>query len=206
MNAVAANSAIQTIRFQEEFRQARNRALLQQVFTRLRRQPNGLLCFDAVRTQLGFRGLADQGLQEIDVDKVVGSVGRHLDFSSNFQPRRDSSRDRWLQIRRAHEEMRGLPPIEVYQIDDVYFVSDGHHRMSVARAMNLLSIAAIVTKVETQRPFAGYEASGHKRSVLARAAWKKLPAGRAWLARQLIRWGRHLQRLGDPCSGISAAA
>lgn len=196
----------QSLRAHEEFRHARNRALAQKFFATLQRQPGGLLCFEAVRAQLGFRGMANSGLQEIDIDKVVGSVGRAHDFAANFQPLRETSKDRWLQIRLAHAEMRDLPPIEVFQIDDAYFVIDGHHRVSVARTMKLISIAAMVTKVETVRPFAEYAAHRDERGVRAWELPQIIPSARNWLAARLIHGGRFLQNLGDPCSCASFGA
>jgi hypothetical protein len=42
-----------------------------------------------------------------------------------------------------------LPPVELIQVGDVYFVRDGHHRISVARMMGQDSIDAEVTVWET---------------------------------------------------------
>ena len=43
-----------------------------------------------------------------------------------------------------------LPPIEVYRVATLHFVSDGHHRVSVARQLGLEKIDAIVTEVITE--------------------------------------------------------
>ncbi len=45
--------------------------------------------------------------------------------------------------------MTGLPPIEVYKVGDVYFVRDGNHRVSVARALGNKSIQAHVWELPT---------------------------------------------------------
>jgi nucleotide-binding universal stress UspA family protein len=47
-----------------------------------------------------------------------------------------------------------LPPIEVYQIGDAYFVLDGNHRVSVARQLEATHIQAYVTEVRTKVPLA----------------------------------------------------
>jgi hypothetical protein len=39
----------------------------------------------------------------------------------------------------------GLPPVELVQVGDVYFVRDEHHRISVARTLGQLDIEAEVT-------------------------------------------------------------
>jgi nucleotide-binding universal stress UspA family protein len=46
----------------------------------------------------------------------------------------------------------GTPPIEVYQIGDVYFVLDGNHRVSVARHLGAATIQAYVTRFHTDVP------------------------------------------------------
>jgi len=48
--------------------------------------------------------------------------------------------------------MSGLPPIEVYQIGDAYFVHDGHHRISVARQNKAKEVQAYVTEVQSRVP------------------------------------------------------
>ena len=54
---------------------------------------------------------------------------------------------RWARIEDALESLEGLPPIEVYKVGDVYFVADGNHRVSVARANGFKDIEAYVTEI-----------------------------------------------------------
>ena len=42
---------------------------------------------------------------------------------------------------------KGVPPIEVYKLGEVYFVADGNHRVSVARANGFKDIDAYVTEI-----------------------------------------------------------
>jgi hypothetical protein len=44
-------------------------------------------------------------------------------------------------------DLEGVPPIEVFQMGSVYFVSDGNHRVSVARASGFKEIEAYVTRI-----------------------------------------------------------
>ena len=44
-------------------------------------------------------------------------------------------------------DFEGVPPIEVFQMGSVYFVSDGNHRVSVARASGFKEIEAYVTRI-----------------------------------------------------------
>jgi hypothetical protein len=83
----------------------------------------------------------------IPLAKIVGSVGRYKDFTRDFLPRNAALGDRWIRIEQQMEKLEGLPPIEVYKIGDVYFVADGNHRVSVARANGFDEIEAYVTEL-----------------------------------------------------------
>ena len=59
-------------------------------------------------------------------------------------PARGRARSRWERVWLAEHQGAVLPPISVVQVDDVYAVRDGHHRVSVARARGAVSIDATV--------------------------------------------------------------
>ena len=137
----------------QDFRRARKRAALQRLVARLRGKSDELLAYEDVREQLRAAGRTiDHGLQEIPLDAIVGSVGRYKDFTRDFLPKRDSDEDRWARVKAAVIDMVGLPPIEVYQVGEVYFVIDGNHRVSVTRQLGSETITAYVTEVETRVP------------------------------------------------------
>lgn len=135
-----------------DFQRARREAALQQILARLRGKSDALLRYDEVRDHIRAGAAVERGLQEIPLDKIVGSVGRYQDFTRSFLPKKDSDQERWARIKMAITDMRGLPPIEVYQVGDVYFVKDGNHRVSVARQLGTKTISAYVTEVETRVP------------------------------------------------------
>lgn len=112
-----------------------------------------LLSFDEIRSKLKVRGQYYAGLQYIPLDKIVGSVGRYRDFTRAFVPANPALRERWRRIYEVANSQGGFPPIEVYQIGDAYFVRDGHHRVSVLRAMGATHVEAYVTVCETAVPF-----------------------------------------------------
>jgi hypothetical protein len=111
----------------------------------LRGQSNELLPFETIRSELRLKHSRDLGLQEIELDKIVGSVGRYDDFTREFLPLHDSDESRWRRVYDLTESFTGFPPIDVFQVGDVYFVRDGNHRVSVARANGLKVIEANVT-------------------------------------------------------------
>ncbi len=133
----------------EDFRRARLKASLQDVIARLTGSSTELLSYDEVRKSLRAVESPVKQLREIPVDAVVGSVGRYHDFTRDFLPRSDSDKARWSKVKELMLGQTGVPPIEVYQIGDAYFVKDGNHRVSVAKEMDLPFIEAYVTPVHS---------------------------------------------------------
>ena len=109
-----------------------------------------LLSFDQVQELLRDRQGIDRGTQLIPIANIVGSVGRYRDFDRAFLPLSGADAERWKRLDVALNELRNLPPIDVYKIGDVYFVRDGNHRVSVAIANGLTSIEANVTEIEAR--------------------------------------------------------
>jgi nucleotide-binding universal stress UspA family protein len=135
-----------------DFQRARSQAQLKELLARLSGAPAQLLSFDEVRQTLRLQGGIERGLQDIPLDAIVGSVGRYTDFTRDFLPRKEIDPQRWARVMVAANGLVGLPPIEVYQIGNAYFVIDGNHRVSVARKMNAQFIQAYVTEVHSRVP------------------------------------------------------
>ena len=133
-----------------DFRRARNQADLQEMLARLKGESTQLLSYDDVRKKLKLQSISERGLREIPLEHIVGSVGRYTDFTRDFLPRREIDANRWARVNIATSGLVGLPPIDVFQIGDVYFVEDGNHRVSVARTSGATHIQAYVTEVQTR--------------------------------------------------------
>jgi len=133
-----------------DFREARRKAAMQGVMARLSRQSTELLSYEEVRRKLRALESSRTRLRDIPIDAIVGSVGRYTDFTRNFLPLYDSDEGRWARVMSETTGLTGLPPIDVYQIGEVYFVLDGNHRVSVARQNDATSIQAYVTEVHTR--------------------------------------------------------
>ena len=123
---------------------------MQQLLTRFTGEQTELLSYDDVKQKLKVTNVRERGLQEIPVDKIIGSVGRYKDFTRSFLPKSDSGGHRWASVKAAVSDLTGLPPIEVYQLGDAYFVIDGNHRVSIARQLEAPTISAFVTEVKTR--------------------------------------------------------
>lgn len=135
-----------------DFREARRRASMEQIVARLRGESVDLLSYEDVRKKLRATVSPGVELKEIPLDAIVGSVGRYSDFTRSFLPRHDSNQERWARVQLAVNDPQGVPPIEVYEVGDVYFVRDGHHRVSVARQLGSTHMQAYVTRVKTRVP------------------------------------------------------
>lgn len=135
-----------------DFERARRRAMLKDVLGALSGASTQLLSYEDVRKRLRAVESASKELREIPLEAIVGSVGRYQDFTREFMPRQDAGKDRWVRVKRAMTGLQGVPPIEVYQIGDAYFVKDGNHRVSVARELGFDSIHGYVTPVRSRVP------------------------------------------------------
>jgi nucleotide-binding universal stress UspA family protein len=135
-----------------DFHEARRRASLEAIMARLKGKSIDLFAYEDVRHKLKATSSVERGLQDIPLDAIVGSVGRYTDFTRSFLPRRNSDEQRWARVKAQVADMGGLPPIEVYQIGETYFVQDGNHRVSVARELGAPAIQAYVTEVRTKVP------------------------------------------------------
>ncbi len=146
------DSSIAMAEAARHFQQARMQAFWQEVWALLRGKSIDLLGFEEVKHRLRLRDERYLGLKEIELDKIVGSVGRYKDFTRSFLPRTNAVRSRWQRLDAMARGPEGFPPIEVYKIGDVYFVIDGNHRVSVARALGAKTIEAYVTELPTPVP------------------------------------------------------
>ncbi len=136
----------------QNFRAARLRAEIERVKASLSGKSADLLSYEQVRQKIKAIETSQRELRDIPLDAIVGSVGRYKDFTRHFLPLVDKDEQRWATVFTITDGMEGLPPIEVFQVGEVYFVRDGNHRVSVARELNATHIEAYVTQVETNIP------------------------------------------------------
>ena len=115
-------------------------------------RPTDLLPFDEVKEKLRLKQLIDRGIMEVPLDRIVGSLGREKAFNRVFLPRDEALRERWQEVRELAEGQSGFPAVELYYVNDVYFVVDGHHRVSVARSLDAPAIEARVKEFITSVP------------------------------------------------------
>jgi hypothetical protein len=124
---------------------AHSRARWHRLWATLTGRPARLLSLAEVEVGCTVSARCSAGVQMVSIRQIKGSGGRRYDFDNNFNPLRPHNRQRWLRIARAWQRGAVLPPVALIQVGDVYFVRDGHHRISVARAMGRSQIEAKVT-------------------------------------------------------------
>jgi nucleotide-binding universal stress UspA family protein len=128
------------------FDHAKRQALMESVTALLRSRSDDLLSFDDVQKKLGLHISRERGLQQVPLDRIVGSQGKYREFTRSFWPKQEKLRERWKWIYVAAHSFHGLPPVELYQVGEIYFVKDGNHRISVARELGNRSVEAYVTE------------------------------------------------------------
>ena len=139
-------------RVHADFARARSRAFLSDIVGFLLGRPKRLLSYDQVKEKLHIGGPIHRGVRTVEIARIVGSVNRYVDFDHAFLPLNDRIASRWQNIDRAFYEDISLPPIVLYKVGEVYFVVDGHHRVSVARQQGQEFIEAEVRECHVKVP------------------------------------------------------
>jgi hypothetical protein len=204
---------------ENDFLRVRRRQVLARMVQRLRRAPddvNVILPLDEVLAALGRRGERRLGLQTIRLDSIVGTVDSTRDFDRKFRPTSGRVRERWERLALAQRRGEPIPPIDVYRVGDLYFVEDGHHRVSIALASGAKTIEAYVTEVQTELPpggirghrdllFKSYERIFRERVPLGGPAMAKITVTDPWSYAELgeaveawgFRWMQDQRRFAD---------
>jgi hypothetical protein len=201
---------------QGDFSRARRSRLLADIGRRLRREPDDvglILPFEEVVDALGVVGREDLGLKVVPLDAIVGTVDRAADFDRGFRPTSPRLRSRWERIAAAQRRGESLPPISLYKVGDLFFVRDGHHRVSVAKSLGREDIDAYVTEIQTRvrlgrdlrvgdLPLKGHERLFRERVPLGREERSRIQVSDPWdygvLAESVEAWGfRAMQDRGS---------
>ena len=221
---MARDTGLPSADAQYDFNRTRRRRALARLSARLRGEPgdvNHILPFEEVAQALGQIGQRRLGQQVITLDSIVGTVDRSREFDRRFRPTTQRVRPRWERIAVAQRRGEGMPPIDVYRIGDMHFVKDGHHRVSVARALGHKDINAYVTEILTQvganreirlsdLPLKSHERLFYERVPLPADARARIELSDEWryaaLAEAVEAWGfRAIQDRGEVMSRAEVA-
>lgn len=124
---------------------------------------NKAKCFCKVQDCDGAFNLVDRGVCDVPLQQIVGSVGKCLDFDSQFAPKSHVPLDRLISIKQAMREGKPMPPIKLYKIKAEYYVLDGNHRIAAAKKLGRFDITAkIVEVVPIDNTCSGFEENGNR--------------------------------------------
>jgi hypothetical protein len=134
------------------FEKARRKEAYRRFSRLVKRQGDSTLVpLDELQQRLRMFDQSYVGIRAIPVDAIVGSADRASDFDNRFLPKTSRTRERWKHLERSFPA-GDFPPIVVYQVDESYFVVDGHHRVAIAKAKGLATIDAEVTRLKARLP------------------------------------------------------
>ena len=218
------STGLPSVDAQHDFLRARRRAIIARLATRLRLEPGDvevILPYEEVIEALGLVSERSLGLQVVAISAIVGTVDRERDFDRHFRPTSGRVRSRWEQIAEAMRRGEALPPVDLIKIGEIYFVRDGHHRVSVACALGHSDIDAYVTEVATRvgidhpitiadLPLKSHERLFYERVPLAAEARSEIRVSDPWdyavLAESVEAWGfRAIQKHGEALDREHAA-
>jgi hypothetical protein len=134
------------------YRTNHTRGLMYKVWSALTGRSRRLLDLAAVQAACDVHNRHAAGTRTVPIHEIRGSEGRSEDFDADFRPLRPHSKERWMRIAIAQQMGKTMPPVELVRVGDAYFVRDGHHRVSVARALGQKEIDAQITVWESPRP------------------------------------------------------
>jgi hypothetical protein len=128
------------------YRGLRGQALWGRLWSALTGRSGRLLTLAAVEAGCTVVDCHDAGTCAVPIDRIRGSNrNRCCDFDACFRPLQTHDQERWLSVAVARLRGAKLPPVELIEVEGDYFVVDGHHRISVARALGDVAIRANVT-------------------------------------------------------------
>lgn len=133
-----------------DFQRVRFKAFMNRIRATFSGQPTTLLSYDEIKEKLHIGGPIYRGVQTVLVDQIAGSLNRYHEFDRVFLPVSDKLAERWQSVNRAFYQDISLSPVVLYKVGQVYFVVDGHHRVSVAREQGQIYIEADVRECATR--------------------------------------------------------
>lgn len=133
-----------------DFQRSLFKAFTNRVWATLSGKPTTLLSYDEIKEKLHIGGPIYRGVQTVRVDQIAGSLNRYHEFDRVFLPASEKLAVRWQSVNRAFYQEVSLPPVVLYKVGQVYFVVDGHHRVSVARGQGQIYIDAEVRECATR--------------------------------------------------------
>lgn len=91
------------------------------------------------------------GVRSVPLDRIIGTTRHPSQNTADFLPlprlRGQNWRGRWQRINAAMERLATLPPVDLVQVGDDYYVEDGHNRVAAAMRAGGVEVDADVTQL-----------------------------------------------------------
>ena len=91
------------------------------------------------------------GVRTVPLDRILGTMRHPSQNTADFLPlprlRGRNWQSRWQRINRATDRLELLPPVDLVQVGDDYYVEDGHNRVAAALRNGGVDIDADVTQL-----------------------------------------------------------
>jgi hypothetical protein len=91
------------------------------------------------------------GVRTVPLDRIVGTMRHPSQNTADFLPlpglRGRNWHGRWQRINRAMDRLEPLPPVDLVQVGDDYYVEDGHNRVAAALRNGAIDIDADATQL-----------------------------------------------------------
>lgn len=132
------------------YRSMQTKASLGKIYAFLTGHSRSLLDFATEVSKRKIRSQHYAGSRTVPTNRIKGSEGRSGDFDCDFNPMNTRTIDRWMSVAVARSSGDTLPLVELIQLGADYYVRDGHHRISVARALGEEYVDAMVIVLELE--------------------------------------------------------
>lgn len=136
------------------YQAAQQRAVIGRWIGAITRRSRRLLDLYSLPAGKAAGGRRYAGCRSVPIEQIRGSEGRTGDFDVDLNPLNETCRERWISVAMAMLQGVALPAVELIQVGEVYYIRDGHHRISAARALGQVEIDAQVTIWESSTPAA----------------------------------------------------
>jgi hypothetical protein len=133
------------------FRMTFRRGWLKRVWARLCHNPERLFVLGETLCCNDIQGSYYVGQRAVQIELIRGTENKVDEFDMDFHPVKETSCNRWLNVALERLGGRDLPPVELLEVDGVYYVRDGHHRISVARSLGESYIDAEIVRMHLER-------------------------------------------------------
>jgi hypothetical protein len=118
---------------QQHFLSVKRKSWWRQKFALLAGRCNRLKELSQLREHNSIVNIHLLGIQPVDINCIVGSENRADDFDDRFLPVKNHNSKRWIKIAELMLLNVTLPAVDLIKVNDIYYVRDGHHRISVAK-------------------------------------------------------------------------